>query len=105
MKAKIKRMLAKGDLAEIAGALKELTEDELYELIEMLQKHVGGSPVPEGEYLTVDEASRYLKVCRISLWRYSKMGILKPRKIGSRILFARADIDEYLKKGGNHAEC
>lgn len=105
MKAKIKRMLAKGDLAEIAGALKELTEDELYELIEMLQKHVGGSPVPEGEYLTVDEASRYLKVCRTSLWRYSKMGILKPRKIGSRILFARADIDEYLKKGGNHAKC
>ena len=105
MKAKIKRMLADGNLTEIAGALKELTEEELYELTEMLQKHVGGSPVPDGEYLTVDEASRYLKVCRTSLWRYSKMGILKPRKIGSRILFARADIDQYMKKGGNHAEC
>ena len=105
MKAKIKKLLAKGDLAEIAGALKELSENELYELIEILQKHVGGSHVPEGEYLTVDEASRYLKVSRTSLWRYSKMGILKPCKIGSRILFARADIDEYLKKGGNHAGC
>ncbi len=105
MAKELKKILAEGDLAEIVGALKGLTKEELIELIKMLlQKPIGGSPVPEREYLTADEAGRYLKVCRASLWRYSKMGILKPRKIGGKILFIRSDIDKFLKKGGNHAE-
>ena len=61
-------MLAEGDLAEIAGALKELTENELNELIEMLQKHVGGSHVPEGEYLTVDVTDEGSIETGISWW-------------------------------------
>lgn len=62
------------------------------------------SPTPEGEYLTINELCKLLKIGRMTIWRHSKKGILHPRKIGNRVLYARADIDEYLRKGGNHAE-
>ena len=62
------------------------------------------SPTPKGEYLTINELCKLLKIGRMTIWRHSKKGILHPHKIGNRVLYARADIDEYLKKGGNNAE-
>lgn len=90
-------------LAEIAKVVLALPNDDLAELREKIQKELeGNSPIPEGKYLTVEEVGEYLKVCRTTVWRYSKMGILKPRKVGNRVLFARAEIDSYIQNGMSH---
>lgn len=109
MRNRTKQKLANAQglsLAEIVKVVLTLPHDDLRELSKKILRELeGNSPVPGNKYLTVEEVGEYLKVCRTTVWRYSKMGILKPRKIGSRILFARTDIDDYLGKGGNHAEC
>lgn len=86
-----------------AKATLSIPKETLQEILQSLEEE--NSPTPEGEYLTINELCKLLKIGRMTIWRHSKKGILKPRKIGNRVLFARADIDEYLKKGGNHAEC
>lgn len=90
-------------LAEVMEAIKGLPVEELSVVMEELQ-HVLSGPIPEGEYLTIAEVSAYLKISRASIWRRSKDRILKPYKMGNRTLFARADIDDYLKNGMNHEE-
>ena len=93
-------------------AMKKALERNPKETIKELCKKVSqmefeldeSSPTPEGEYLTINELCKLLKIGRMTIWRHSKKGILKPRKIGSRVLFARADIDEYLKEGGEHGK-
>jgi len=62
------------------------------------------SPIPDSEYLTIRQVGALLHVSRSTIWRYSKLGILKPRRLGSRILYARADIDNYLMKEEGHGE-
>lgn len=86
-----------GKLGEVMEALKGLPVEELSIVLEELQHQLSG-PIPDGEYLSITEVCQYLKVERTTVWRYSKRGILKPRKIGYKILYARADIDDYLKK-------
>lgn len=69
-----------------------------------VQRDEKKSPFPEDEYLTIKQAGALLHVSRSTIWRYSKFGILKPRRLGSRILYARADIDSYLMKEEGHGE-
>lgn len=109
MKRKVKQVLADSknmSLAEISKAVLSLTQDELLEMNETLQKELANknAPIPEGKYLTIEEVCAYLKVNRVSVWRYSKNGYLKPHKIGNRTLYARADIDDYLKNSMSHDE-
>lgn len=104
MGTETKQMMANSNLAEVLENLKSLSDEEKEKVLQELKHEVCGTPVPEGEYLTIKEVSAYLKICRTSIWQYSKMGILKPYKIGNRTLFARADIDDYLKSGKNHEE-
>lgn len=93
----------------IAGIL-GLTQDELLSM--SADKVVGRMKDPNykrkhphtehsisnDKYLSIVDVCQYLKVGRTTVWRYTKMGILKPRKIGCKILFDRADIDKYLTK-------
>ena len=104
MKKKVLEQLAatKGDVGQIVRILKGLSSNELEEIAEHYQHELNGSPIPEGKYMTVTEVGRYLNISRTSVWRYAKVGILKPRKIGGRVLFARADIDDYLLNGMSH---
>ena len=71
--------------------------------IEAQHKEIS-SPTPPGEYLTIKQAGKYLHVNRTTIWRYSKQGLLKPRRIGCHVLFARADIDNYLMREEGHGE-
>ena len=106
MKEKVLEQLTatKGDVGQIVGILKGLSSNELEEIAEHYQHELNGSPIPEGKYMTISEVGRYLNISRTSVWRYSKIGILRPRKIGSRVLFARADIDDYLNREGGYDE-
>lgn len=92
----------------MAKAIQTTLKEGLQELCKktnQLEFEEKNGPTPKGEYLTINELCKLLKVCRMTIWRHSKEGILHPRRIGNRVLFARADIDDYLMKGGNHGEC
>ena len=104
MQQKTKQKLANadGNLAKALEIVCSLSNEELQELANEVQKRLDSTPIPEGKYLTVEEVGEYLKLCRTTVWRYSKNGILKPRKVGNRVLFARADIDDYLKNAMSH---
>ena len=105
MKEKTKQKLANAQeyLAEITKVVQELPPEELIKLSKKIQKELEGhSPIPDGKYLTIDEVCQYLKMSRTTIWRYTKSGILKPKKIGYKTLYARADIDDYLKNGMSH---
>jgi len=96
----------------MAKAIKRISEESWKEICDNVKSQlefVNGeddesSPTPKGEYLTINELCKLLKIGRMTIWRHSKKGILHPHKIGNRVLYARADIDDYLRKGGNHAE-
>lgn len=85
-----------------AKATLSIPKETLQEILQSLEEE--NSPEPEGKYLTINELCKLLKIGRMTIWRHSKKGILHPHKIGNRVLYARADIDEYLRKGGKHGK-
>lgn len=99
-----------GGSKRMAKAIQRISDESWKEICQKVKSQFDfvdeeeNSPTPKGEYLTIRELCNLLKIGRQTIWRNSKKGILHPRKIGNRVLFARADIDEYLRKGGNHAE-
>lgn len=103
MKTKEQKKKANSNLAEVLENLKGLSESEIEKLINELQHQLNGSPIPDGKYLSIEEVCAYLKVSRVTVWRYTKAGILKPKKIGYKILYARGDIDNLLN-GMSHEE-
>ena len=105
MRTRTKQKLAegRGNLAKAIEVVKGLSSEELTGLADEVQKQLYGNPIPDGEYLSITEVCQYLKVGRTTVWRYSKAGILKPKKIGYKILYARGDIDNLLN-GMSHEE-
>lgn len=101
---KKKKASATSYIGKICRIPQRISEKDLDEIREQVKHELYGTPIPEAKYLTVAEVGRYLNICRTTVWRYAKKGILKPRKIGSRVLFARADIDDYLNKEGGNDE-
>ncbi len=55
-------------------------------------------PAPkEDRLLSSDEASTILKVSSVTLWRWAKMGYLKPVKAGRKVHYWQSAIDNLLK--------
>ena len=104
MKQRTKQKLAnaEGNLAKAVEAVCSLSHEELQELADEVMRKLNGAPIPKGKYMTIEEVCQYLKVGRTTVWRYSKAGILKPKKIGYKILYARADIDEHFNNEKSH---
>jgi excisionase family DNA binding protein len=74
-----------------------ISEKELKEVIERERKKLEKeSATPKGVYLTIQQAAEYLNVSKMTIWRRTKDGTLKPKKFGGKVLYARADIDDYL---------
>ena len=44
------------------------------------------------EFVTIKEAAKLLKVCRETIFRWTRMGILKPLRLGRNIRFRRRDL-------------
>ncbi|WP_050899193.1 helix-turn-helix domain-containing protein [Marinitoga piezophila] len=58
----------------------------------------------EDEFLTKKEVAKLLKVSEVTIYRWSKQGILKPIKIGKKVLFKRADIEKLLNESYKSTE-
>ncbi len=58
------------------------------------------------EWMNAEEASRYLKVSRGTIYNLVSSGVLKGYRLGRRIRFIRRELDEAIlsgpKKGGGH---
>ena len=52
----------------------------------------------ETELMTIDEAARYLKVCRKTLYRWLRAGRLKGYRVGRQWRLRRADLDRWLEE-------
>ena len=55
-------------------------------------------PAPkEDKLLSADEAAAILNVGSVTLWRWAKMGYLKPVKVGRKVYYWQSAIDNLLK--------
>lgn len=50
-------------------------------------------------WLSAAEAAHYARIGKTRLYEIVKAGALKPRKLGRRTLFARAEIDALIDSG------
>lgn len=56
-------------------------------------------PAPkEDRLLSADEAASILNVSSVTLWRWAKMGYLKPIKAGRKVHYWHSSIDNLLKQ-------
>jgi hypothetical protein len=53
----------------------------------------------EPKYLTRSELANQLRVTLVTLWNWQKKGLLTPRKIGNRILYDEAEVNQALATG------
>ncbi len=52
----------------------------------------------ESELMTVREVLQYLKIGRTKLWKLCIQGRLPQVRIGSRLLFRRSDVEQFVKE-------
>ncbi len=55
----------------------------------------------ENDLLTIDEVAAFLKVSKMTLWRWSKSGRLKKVDIGGVPRYRRSDIENLLNNNDN----
>ncbi len=50
----------------------------------------------DNEWLTREEVKGLLKISYTTLWKYNRNGILKAKKIGSRVYYSRTELNNLL---------
>lgn len=73
------------------GELKELIQEAL---VEILDERIPEVPADSRDYYTRKELAEKWQVCLVTLWRYVKLGMLHPVKIGGVVRFLKEEIDE-----------
>lgn len=59
--------------------------------------------INENEIFTSKEASRFLRISAVTLWRERKAGRISFRRIASKVVFTRQDLDNYLERNKHEA--
>lgn len=82
-----------------------LTEEQLQLLIdaaiEKFFKVINGGKATdkdETEFLTIKDTCERFSITRATLWRWEKIGYLKPKRIGRRVLYNEQQIIECLER-------
>lgn len=57
----------------------------------------------ERELFTDKEASEYLRVSQVTLWRERKKGKIDFRRVASKIVYLQEDLDNYLNRNKREA--
>lgn len=57
----------------------------------------------EKEIYTDKEASQFLRLSQVSLWRLRKEGKITFRRVASKIVYLREDLDAYLERNKRQA--
>ena len=77
--------------------LKNIVMDTLKEV--MRQTKAETMAAKEEATLSRLEVEQTLRVSKQTLWRWEKMGYLKPKRAGKRLLYFKSDIEALLQKG------
>lgn len=64
------------------------------ERLERLEKRLERLEKVVGQKFTQEQARKYLGVCRSTMMRYRKMGILTPRRDGNRLYYSITDLEK-----------
>ncbi len=57
----------------------------------------------ENEIFTTSEAAKFLRTSAITLWRERKAGKITFRRVASKIVYLREDLDAYLNRNKRNA--
>ena len=57
----------------------------------------------ESKLLTDKEASVFLRISQVTLWRERKAGKISFRRVASRIVYSQQDLEKYLEKNKREA--
>ena len=68
--------------------------NELKEIVER-----GAKAAAPRKYLTRKETANVLRVTLATLARWEKCGILRPKRVGARVFYANADVENVINKG------
>lgn len=77
--------------------LKNIVKDTLREVMEQTKAETMAAK--EEATLSRVEVEQILKVNKQTLYRWEKIGYLKPKRAGRRLLYFKSDIDALLQKG------
>jgi len=61
------------------------------------------SIMSEKQIFTDKEASKFLGISQVTLWRERKKGKITFRRIASKVFYLKQDIDEYLERNKREA--
>jgi len=79
-----------------------VTGEDLREYGEGIAKQAAQAVLQGNE--DIPRTAKYVEekfgVCPATRWRWDKLGILKPKRIGGRIFYSDSDIQELLEKRG-----
>ena len=77
--------------------LREIVKDAVKEERERTEKRI--REAKEVAAVSRNEASRMLSVSLNTLWRWAKDGYLVPRKVGTKVMYLKSDIDNLIQRG------
>ncbi len=83
--------LSVSDLAELISNCVKAEIQKVVKLPQQTQKN-------ELEILTRKQTKNLLGISYVTLWKYNREGFLKTKKIGSKVFYMRADIDNLLNQ-------
>ena len=91
----IKRMINIKDLVEKGGStVLMVTAADLAEFAQAVYDANQNRPEGEEKLYSPDEFALKNRVTKSTLWRWCKVGILKPTKIGGKVYYKQSDLME-----------
>lgn len=89
------------DLTEVKLFLASLIQPIVYDAVKAATPHSTAplaNPVEPDELLTPEGTAQLLKVSKVTVWDWSKRGILKKHSIGNQVRYLRSEVLEAVVK-------
>lgn len=83
-------------LTELTNVVRSIIREELDKA--SLQTNDKNTIVDKTEFLTRDEIAVYLRVSKSTIDRYAKNGKISRKRVGTRVLYSKNDINKQLFK-------
>jgi len=83
-------------LTELTNVVRSIIREELVKV--SLQTNDKNTIVEKTEFLTRDEIAVYLRVSKSTIDRYAKNGKISRKRVGTRVLYSKNDINKQLFK-------
>lgn len=80
--------------------LRELIKDVVSQCLE--EKLPAAETVKEDQLLSISEVADFFSVTLVTIHAWSKSGLLKKYRIGSKVYFKKSEMIESLKKGKHY---